>query len=78
MFSNPSNRLLYLLQWIEVVILLPIFTGAVVSLLATTIPNLPFLNLDDFVKKGTYKLNAMERTYAIRYFEVSFSALFSS
>lgn len=68
--QNLSSRILYVSLWVKSLILLPLYTGAVVSLLTIRIPFLPFEDLTGFLEDGTYRLIAENYTFQVRYFQV--------
>lgn len=68
--NSPSPRISYLSLWIQISILLPAYTGAVVSFLTMIIPQLPFDDLNTFIDNKAYKFTAENNTYLKGYFKV--------
>ena len=52
-------------------LIVPAFSGSVVSYLTADKPKIPFTDLDTFVKDGTYKLAFLKVSQLISYFNVS-------
>jgi hypothetical protein len=66
-----SFRVVHLTTYLLAVVLLASYSATLISFLTVLIVEVPFNNLEEFLKVGTHKLGTLEDSTALTLFKVS-------
>jgi hypothetical protein len=64
-------RVVYLTMYVVAVIMLTSYSATLISFLAVRTIELPFNDLEEFLRAGTHKLGALEHSTTLSFFRVS-------
>lgn len=61
-----------MMPFIAAAVIVPAYSGAILAKLTVQLPKVPFTDLETFARLGTYKIGALNDTFSVEYFSVSF------
>lgn len=67
--SSVSTRILFISVLTKVVVLMPLYTGAVASFLTISNAYFPFNDVKGFVNDGRYQIVTQPKTFQANFFE---------